>query len=182
MFYPSWGPYMSWLSSTELDKAMVHVIRLSSFLWLWFQSVCPLMPSLRAYHLFGVSLTLDMGYLFMAAPAKRSRYSLPWTWGVSSWPPLLTMMYHHFWIHLCPHLKKKKSKTSMNSLSKCWSQYWTYYLGSSQVVQSQNTILLSRKKNIRQFQTSISIYSFTVESWAGWLSLRWEMEYFLPYQ
>ena len=27
----------------ELDKAVVHVIRLASFLWLWFQSVCPLM-------------------------------------------------------------------------------------------------------------------------------------------
>ena len=30
-------------SFTELDKAVVHVIRLVSFLWLWFQSVCPLM-------------------------------------------------------------------------------------------------------------------------------------------
>ena len=28
---------------TELDKAVVHVIRSVSFLWLWFQSVCPLM-------------------------------------------------------------------------------------------------------------------------------------------
>ena len=30
-------------SFIELDKAVVHVIRLVSFLWLWFQSVCPLM-------------------------------------------------------------------------------------------------------------------------------------------
>ena len=30
-------------SFIELDKAVVHVIRLASFLWLWFQSVCPLM-------------------------------------------------------------------------------------------------------------------------------------------
>ena len=29
----------------ELDTAVVHVMRLVSFLWLWFQSVCPLMPS-----------------------------------------------------------------------------------------------------------------------------------------
>ena len=42
-------PYMAWLSFIELDKAVVHVIRLVSFLWLWFQSVCPLMPSLSAY-------------------------------------------------------------------------------------------------------------------------------------
>ena len=41
----------AWLSFIELVKAVVHVIRLASFLQLWFQSVCPLMPSLRAYHL-----------------------------------------------------------------------------------------------------------------------------------
>ena len=41
----------------------------------WFQSVRPLIPSLSAYHLIWVSLTLDMGYLFMAAPAKRSHPS-----------------------------------------------------------------------------------------------------------
>ena len=56
--------YTAWLSFLELDKAVVHVIRLVSFLWLWFQSVCPLTPSLRAYPLTGVSL--------------------PWTWGISS--------------------------------------------------------------------------------------------------
>ena len=55
-------------SFIELDKAVVHVIRLASFLWLWFQSVCPLMPSLSTCCLIGVSLTLDMGYLFTAAP------------------------------------------------------------------------------------------------------------------
>ena len=32
-----------------------------------------------------------MGYLFMAAPAKGSRCSLPWTWDISSCPPLLTL-------------------------------------------------------------------------------------------
>ena len=35
-------PYIAWLSFTELDKAVVHVIRLLSFLWLVF-SLCPLM-------------------------------------------------------------------------------------------------------------------------------------------
>ena len=84
-------PCKAWLSFIELDKAVVHVIRLASCLWLWFQSVCPLMPSLNAYHLTGFSLTLDMGYLFMAAPAKCSRCSLPWIWGISSWPLLLTL-------------------------------------------------------------------------------------------
>ena len=45
------------------------MIRLASSLRLWFQSVCPLMPSLSAYHLTWVSHTLDVGYLLMAASA-----------------------------------------------------------------------------------------------------------------
>ena len=36
------------------------------------------MPSHNTYHLTWVSLTLDVGYLFRAAPAKRSHRSLPW--------------------------------------------------------------------------------------------------------
>ena len=48
-------------SFIELDKAVVHVIRLVTFLWLCFQSVCPLKPSPSEYHLTEVSLTLDMG-------------------------------------------------------------------------------------------------------------------------
>ena len=61
-------PHTPWLNFTELDKAVVHVIRLASFLWLWFQSVCPLMPSLSIYILLG--------------------FLLPWTLGVSSQLPL----------------------------------------------------------------------------------------------
>ena len=48
--HPGW-PHMAWLSFIELDKALVHVIRLTGFLWLWFQCVCPLMPSCNTYHL-----------------------------------------------------------------------------------------------------------------------------------
>ena len=48
-------------SFIDLDKAVVCVIRLASLLWLWFQSVCPPMPSLSAYHHTWVSLTLDVG-------------------------------------------------------------------------------------------------------------------------
>ena len=84
-------PHMAWLSFIELHKAVVRVIRLASYLWLWLQSVCPLMPSLSAYHLTWVSLTLDMGYLFTAAPAKCSHCSFSWTRGISSWTPLLTL-------------------------------------------------------------------------------------------
>jgi len=66
------------------------VIRLNSFMWVWFQCVCPLMPSCNNYCLTRVSFTLGMGYLFMAAPAKRSHCSLPCTRGISSQPPFLT--------------------------------------------------------------------------------------------
>ena len=77
-------PHRAWFSFIELDQAVVHVIRLTNFLWLWFQCVCPLMPSCNTYHLTWVSLTLDVGYLFMAAPAKRNRCSSPWMRGISS--------------------------------------------------------------------------------------------------
>ena len=30
-------PHTAWLGFIELDKTVVHVIRLASFLWLWFQ-------------------------------------------------------------------------------------------------------------------------------------------------
>ena len=76
---------------TELNWMVVRAIRLTSFLWLWFQYVCPLMPSCNTYHLAWFSLTLDMGYVFTAAAAKRSHCSLPWTRGISSQPPLLTL-------------------------------------------------------------------------------------------
>ena len=44
------------------------------------------MPSCSTYHLTWVSLTLGVGYLFTAAPAKRSHCSLPWTRVISSLP------------------------------------------------------------------------------------------------
>ena len=46
--HPGW-PYMACCSFTELDKAVVHVIRLASFLRLWFNCVCLLMPSHNTY-------------------------------------------------------------------------------------------------------------------------------------
>ena len=63
---------------------------MTSFLWVWFQCVCPLMPSHNTYRFTWVSLTLDVGYLFTAAPAEHSCCSLPWMRGISSrrpsWP------------------------------------------------------------------------------------------------
>ena len=97
---------MAWLSFIELGKAVVHVIRLASFLCLWFQCVCPLMPSRNTYRLTWVSLTLGVGYLFTAAPAKCSRCSLPWTRGISSLPPFLTLNVKYLLLallQLCSH-------------------------------------------------------------------------------
>ena len=70
-------PHRAWLSFIKLDKAVV----LEWLDWLVFCdygfSVSALWCSLTTPT--WVSLTLDMGYLFMAAPAKRSHCSLPWT-------------------------------------------------------------------------------------------------------
>ena len=65
-------PHRAWLSFIELDKVVVPVIRLTSFLWFWFQRVCPLMPSCNTYRLTWVCLTLDVVYLFKVAPAKHT--------------------------------------------------------------------------------------------------------------
>ena len=70
MTLPSWVAPQAWLSFIELDKAVVHVIRLTSFLWLWF-CVCPLMP-LGTPTIYLVFSYLGLGYLFKDAPAKCS--------------------------------------------------------------------------------------------------------------
>ena len=98
-FHLGWHD-MAWLSFIELDKAVVCVIRLASFLWIWFQCVCPLMPSRNTYHLTWVSLTLDVECVFLSscllqqsaatAPylgrsvSPHSCPSWPWRWSSSS--------------------------------------------------------------------------------------------------
>ena len=85
-------PHRAWLRFIELDKAVVLVW----LDWLVFCDYgfsvsalwCPLAtPTILTW----VSLTLGVGYLFTAAPAKRSCCSLPWTRGISSPPPLPTL-------------------------------------------------------------------------------------------
>ena len=91
MTHLSWVAPRASLNFIELDKAVVHVIRLASCLRLWF-SVC--LPSdALSQHLpsyWGFSY-LRSEYLFLAAPAKCSCCSLPWIWGISSWPLPLTL-------------------------------------------------------------------------------------------
>ena len=110
---------MAWISFIELDKAVVHVIRLASCLWLWFQSVCSLMPFLSAYHLIWVSLSLDVGYLFMAVSTKWSCCSWPCMWGTSS-QPLLGLVsgnvnLQKLWKIVWRFLKKFKIELPYNS-------------------------------------------------------------------
>ena len=78
-------PHTAWLSFVELDKAVIHVIRLSSFLWLWFQSICPLLPSLITYHLIWVFSYIGHGV------SPNCHLSWPWMWGISSQLLLLTL-------------------------------------------------------------------------------------------
>ena len=92
-------PHKAWLSFIELDKAVVYVIRLASFLWLRFQCVCPLMPSHNTYHLIGFLLPWAWGtsswwrqqsaatppYLGLGV-SPHGRPSWPWMWNSSSWP------------------------------------------------------------------------------------------------
>ena len=70
-------PHTAWLSFLELYRTVVPVIRFASFLWLWFQCVCPLMPSRNMYPLTWVSITLEVGSLLTAAPTKHSNCFLP---------------------------------------------------------------------------------------------------------
>ena len=77
-------PHTAWLSFTELYKAVVHVIRLASCLWFWFQCVYPLMPSLSTYSITWVSLTLDVGYLLLATALDLGQ---GWLLGHTATPP-----------------------------------------------------------------------------------------------
>ena len=101
---PPWPVRLGWphtacLSFIELDKAVVRVTRLTSFLWLWFHCVFPLMPGHNTYRLTLVSLTWTWGIssgLFQQSSATahylgwgvspHGHPSWPWTWSSSSRP------------------------------------------------------------------------------------------------
>ena len=73
-----WSIWSDWLVFGDCGSSL-------SALW------CPV----YTYHLPWVSLVLDVGYLFMAAPAKFSHCLLPCMWTIYSWPPLLTLDLGH---------------------------------------------------------------------------------------
>ena len=90
MTRPSWVAHMAWLSFIELDKAVVHVIRLTSFC-LPSDALLQHLPSYLGFSYLGhgvslhgcsskvhpLLLTLDEGYLLMVAPPDLERGVTP---------------------------------------------------------------------------------------------------------
>ena len=105
MTHPSWVTHMAWLSFIELDKAVVSLIRLTIFLWLWFVYLLSDASS-NTYHLtwgllpwtWGISSQLLQQSTATAPYLGRrvSSYHLPtswsWTWGGSSQPSSLVVV------------------------------------------------------------------------------------------
>ena len=100
-----------WLSFIESVKAVVQVIRLASFLWLWLQclpsdafSVPTVLLGFLLPWMWGISSRL-LQQSTAAAPylgrgvSPHCRRSWPWTWVISSRPSLLTldMEYLDMW-------------------------------------------------------------------------------------
>ena len=86
-------------------------------------SVClPLMLPCNTYHLTWVSLNLDVAYIFMAAPAKCSHCSLPWTRGylLTATPPDLECGVAPLGppVPTQPLLLGRKVMTNLDSISK----------------------------------------------------------------
>ena len=81
---------MACLSFIELDKAVVHVIRLVSFCDCGFSLAALWCPSqcLLSYWCFSY---VGRGVSLHGCSSKCSGCSLPWMWGVSSWLLPLTL-------------------------------------------------------------------------------------------
>ena len=80
-------------------------------------SFCLLSDALSTYCLTWVSFTLDVGYLFTAAPAKRSHWSLPWMRGISylSFQVTLLSILSVLQINTEHHTKNLRSKAREDS-------------------------------------------------------------------
>ena len=98
-------PHMAWLSFIELEKAVVHVIRLASCLWLWFLPSDALSQCLLSY--WGFS------YLGCGVSPHGCRSS-SWTRGISSQSLLIyykfliiyyAYMFSHIWLFVAHGLQ-----------------------------------------------------------------------------
>ena len=126
------------------------------------------MPSRSTYRLTWVSLTLDVGYFFTAAPAKRSHCSLPWTRGIS-WPPLLTLNVEQLLLALL-RLHSRRSLDVVLLLSSIDRASPVYPQESPCRVESyfQNLPLIP---DFLSFQTFKSFRSFQDVSLCAWGSI-----------
>ena len=133
------------------------MIRLASCLWLWFQSVCPLMPSLSAYHLTWFSLTLEGISLQLLQQSTATAPYLgrgvgppgccPWRqrWGTSSWPELPTLMCRCSRPHLCAFT----AAWSVKVLQSICQQIWKTQQGPQDLKRSV-FILIPKKGNAKE--------------------------------
>ena len=83
-------PHMAWFSFTELDKAVIYVIRLACFLWYWFvcllsDAFCQCLPSYLGFSHLGHDVSL------ISCSSKVHPWSWAWILGNSSRLLLLTL-------------------------------------------------------------------------------------------
>ena len=165
---------MTWLSFIELDKAVFRVNRLASCLWL--QSVCPLIPSLSAYCLTWVSLTfssltwvcltLDVEYLFTAAPAKRSHCSSPWTRGSSSWLSscAVAVVIDAALLHHCSQWLEIKEALFIAKLPRIWRHrpFPKMSVGIRNSGGKKSCLFLNRRKIMGTLRTNSSLAKLSI--------------------
>ena len=89
------------------------------------------MPSLSAYHLTWVSLTLDVGYIFTTVSAKRSHSSLLWTWGSSSQPQPRTLDVRYLVSATAPDLSRGVAPLICSLFNKYFYPLYTMHLAST---------------------------------------------------
>ena len=140
-------------------------------------SMC--LPSRNTYHLTWVSLTLDVGYLFMAAPVKHCRCSLPWMRRISSPLPLLTLNVEWLLSALlqsCPSLRQETCTSLLTHMGCDWlweditlgqavpfGQRHLLPEGTSPVAAANNSrqlgkwVLFSQRNELRQCTRALSI-------------------------
>ena len=96
--------------------------------------------SRTTYHLTWVSLNLDMGYLFTAAPAKHSHHSLPPTWGSSSWLAGNCLKVTQLCLTLCDPMDISLPGSSIHGILQAKILEWIPFSGGSSQPRDQTQV------------------------------------------